>query len=85
MPALPSRSKPGYVAALIALLVAASLAIAQQPVRVATYNIRFFNASVGDERLANLRQVVAALDADIIGLQEIDDRAALETLFDPAQ
>lgn len=70
-------------AVLIGLAVASTVA-AQQPVRVATYNIKFFKSSVSAPRLANLKEVVAALDADIIGLQEIDDRAALERLFDTA-
>ncbi len=72
------------------------MAPAQTPVTVATYNIEWFTVS-GDgctgrdeanqhgTRLQRLRNVIAAMDADIIGLQEICDRTALEALFDPTQ
>jgi hypothetical protein len=56
-------------------------------VRVATYNIQFLSADVvhqGD-RLDQLREVIALLDADVIGLQEIADRAALALVFPPAE
>jgi endonuclease/exonuclease/phosphatase family metal-dependent hydrolase len=58
----------------------------QQQVRVASYNIKFLSTNVqtqGD-RLQKLRQVIDLLDADVIGLQEIDDRAALNLVFPPA-
>ena len=59
---------------------------AQQNVRVATYNIMFLNANVDQQgdRLEKLKEVIALLDADVIGLQEIDNRAALERVFPPA-
>jgi exonuclease III len=56
---------------------------AQQQVRIASYNIKFFDTQVSPARLDNLRNVISELDADIIGLQEIDDRAALAALFNP--
>ena len=56
-------------------------AVAEQLVRVATYNIKFLNSDIGDSRLEHLRSVIDELDADVIGLQEIDDRAALRKIF----
>lgn len=58
---------------------------AQEVTRVATYNIKFFESDVATEgnRLDNLREVVSLLNADVIGLQEIRDREALELLFPP--
>ena len=55
--------------------------------RVATYNIKFLSTSVANEgnRLEKLRSVIQGLDADVMGLQEIADRAALYLLFNPAQ
>jgi len=75
------RSRLGFVAALV-IQVLAPFALAQQQVRAATYNIKFLKATISDQRAANLRRVIKTLDADIIGLQEIDDRAALEKVFD---
>jgi len=56
-------------------------------IRIASYNIQFFSTGVVNQgdRLAKLKQVIDLLDANVIGLQEIDDRAALELLFPPAQ
>lgn len=54
-----------------------------QALRIATYNIRFLNAAIPEERAERLRRVVDRLDADVIGLQEIEDRAALERIFSP--
>jgi len=58
----------------------------QETVRVASYNIKFLSTAVQSEgnRLQNLRQVIELLDADVIGLQEIADRAALNLVFPPA-
>ena len=60
---------------------------AQQNVRVASYNIKFLSTDITSEgdRLAKLKQVIALLDADVLGLQEIDDRAALELVFPPTE
>jgi endonuclease/exonuclease/phosphatase family metal-dependent hydrolase len=77
-----------FVVSTVALLfVSIAPAAAQQAVRVASYNIKFLSTNVSSQgdRLAKLQQVIARLDADVIGLQEIADRAALELLFPPAQ
>jgi hypothetical protein len=63
------------------LAAAASISLAEETVRIATYNVRFLNAGIGEDRLEHLWQVVENLDADVIGLREIDDRAALELAF----
>ena len=39
---------------------------------------------IAGDRLTKLRALVSLLDADVIGLQEIADRAALALLFPPA-
>lgn len=71
--------------ALAALLLPSAKLDAAQRVRVATYNIQFLKSTISDERAQRIRQVIAALDADVIGLQEIDDRAALERVFSPKE
>jgi endonuclease/exonuclease/phosphatase family metal-dependent hydrolase len=71
---------------VLSLLVLTSTAWAQDQVRVASYNIKFLSTNVqtqGD-RLQKLREVIDLLDADVIGLQEIDNRAALQLVFPPA-
>jgi hypothetical protein len=51
------------------------------------YNIKFLSTEVVNQgdRLSKLREVMEALDAHVIGLQEIADRAALEHVFPPAE
>ena len=83
------------LAALVLLGLCAEAARAEH-LRVATYNIKFFsvrNSPCGrlpvedvrtqGTRLEKLREVIRLLDAQVIGLEEIDDRQALEQLFDP--
>ncbi|MFM1919785.1 MAG: putative exported protein Endonuclease/Exonuclease/phosphatase domain, partial [Candidatus Hydrogenedentota bacterium] len=66
------------------------LAHAATPVRVASYNIKqlsgndercFANVTGQGDRLSKLLSVIESLDADIIGMQEISDRDALELIF----
>jgi len=54
---------------------------AQEQIRIATYNIKFLNKDINNSRQDKLKEVIRHLDADIIGLQEIDDRDALEKIF----
>lgn len=72
-------------AALTAFVLGVLPASAQQNVRVASYNIKFLSTDVTSQgdRLAKLHQVIARLDADVIGVQEVADRAALELVFPP--
>lgn len=55
--------------------------LGEERIRIATYNIKFLNKNISTERLKHLKDVIKHLDADIIGLQEIDDRQALEGVF----
>lgn len=76
-----------YVHQLVALLslCMASHGLAQeQVVRLATYNIRFLDATKiasQDDRLEKLQDVIKLLDADIIALQEIADTDSLRQVF----
>jgi endonuclease/exonuclease/phosphatase family metal-dependent hydrolase len=72
-----------FIGSLLLLLLLATPAAAQQGIRVASYNIKFLSTDVASQgdRLSRLRQVVALLNADVIGLQEVADRAALELVF----
>lgn len=74
------------IAFLTALLLAPDSVSAEQAVRIATYNIKFLSINVQNQgdRLVKLRRVVELLEADVIGLQEIGDRAALELVFPPS-
>jgi endonuclease/exonuclease/phosphatase family metal-dependent hydrolase len=59
---------------------------AETAVRIATYNIKYLNSNVGDpnrygDRLAKLQEAIRLLEADVVALQEIDDRDALRTVF----
>ena len=73
-----------FLTILVVRVLSAS-AFSQERIRVATYNIRFLKTAVSSQgdRLAKLREVITRLDARIIGLQEIDNRAALQLLFPP--
>lgn len=71
---------------LLVLSFLGPAAHSQQNVRVATYNVKFLDAAqLGNQgnRQEKLKQVISELGADVIGLQEIDDRAALERIFSP--
>lgn len=62
--------------------------VAQTEVRAATYNIRFLDVAelpTQGGRADSLKKVIRLLETDVIGLQEIDDRPALEAIFDPAE
>lgn len=68
---------------LTVLLVVSAASAQEQVVRVASYNIKFLSDAVtgqGDRR-AKLLDVINQLEADVIGLQEIKDRAALNLIF----
>lgn len=74
------------VVALIALFLLPIPTNGQETIRIATYNIKFLDAaklpSEGD-RQEKLQEVIERLNANVIALEEIDDRAALEAIFDP--
>lgn len=76
------------VLATVTLLFLVPVGLGQeQVVRVASYNIKFLSTAVtgqGDRR-AKLQEVIDRLEADVIGLQEIKDRAALDLFFPSSQ
>lgn len=49
--------------------------------RVMTYNLEWFNQGASEERLANIRSVLQNTAPDIVGLQEIEGKAALLKVF----
>lgn len=49
--------------------------------KVATYNVYWLDADISEARKTRLQQIIADLDADIIGFQEIQSRAALENIL----
>ncbi len=73
-----------YTKTGLALLLTLGLSplVNAQELRIATWNIQYLNAEDRPERLSDVRNVINAIDADVIALQEIDDRAALEAVFD---
>jgi len=86
-----------HTVALLLLLLAA-LPGAAEPVRVATWNIRFLSSETLNcqglrmtdvreqgARLANLRAVVDALAPHAVAVQEVRDRAALALVFPPPE
>jgi|GEM_PF-910659 len=82
---MPTRRVPILLVALVALVSCASAQDAT--VRVATYNIKFLSVELDDGspdnvlRKARLLNVIRELNADVIGLQEIKDFDALDTVF----
>ena len=68
-------------------LLCVTTALWSARVSVATYNIKFLSTEVVNQgdRLSKVREVIEALDAHIIGLQEIVDRAGLELVFPPTE
>src|SRR5690606_36891665 len=55
--------------------------------RVMTYIIQFLNrqsAKQGD-RIEKLRKIIVDIDPTIVGVQEVEDRAAMELVFPPAE
>src|SRR5215213_10385667 len=75
-----------FVTLLIFGMVPATQA-QNQTIRVATYNIEWFGAPghpSAPERIPRLQAVIAALNADVIGMEEIADRASLRQIFPEA-
>lgn len=80
----PVRLVPLLVGVFFVLSTASQVA-AQTTITVATYNIRFLDTDKLPNqapRKQRIKDVLDQLNADVIGLQEIDDRRALEAVFD---
>lgn len=54
------------------------------PLRIASYNVKYLNACVNYVRENSLRETLSLLNADVIAIQEVKDRRALEYFFDPS-
>ncbi|MCW5935804.1 MAG: endonuclease/exonuclease/phosphatase family protein [Fimbriimonadaceae bacterium] len=74
--------------ALVSLLAATSChdqsraqATPRATARVATYNIEWFSEGASPSRINRLKSVVQNLNADVIALQEIQSRKALQQVF----
>ncbi|WP_165741876.1 endonuclease/exonuclease/phosphatase family protein [Candidatus Thiosymbion oneisti] len=72
------------------LLVSCSVAAEPPTLRLATWNLEHLAAAVGagcrprsEADYARLRRHARRLNADLIALQEVEDRAAVARLFDP--
>jgi len=72
---------------IVVVLALSTFVFSQERIRVSTYNIKFLNTNVTSQgnRLDKLREVITRLDARIIGLQEIKNRAALQLIFPPQE
>ncbi|MCC6403091.1 MAG: endonuclease/exonuclease/phosphatase family protein [Fimbriimonadaceae bacterium] len=53
--------------------------------RAMTYNIEWFSEDANPVRVANLKAVLADVKPDIVGMEEIQSRKALEQVFDTKQ
>ena len=77
-------------ATLLALFSIASLSVAQTPfppkqsdyTRVMTYNIQWFHANDDEKRIANIKQIFDEVKPNIVCVQEIEGKAALQQIFD---
>lgn len=70
-----------HIGAVLTLLGGVPLLWADQPIRIATYNIQHFKVEQAAGRLDRLTQVLEHIQPDLVGMQEISNRAALEQLF----
>ncbi len=57
--------------------------VCAHPIKIATYNIYFLDDGISPERKAHLQQVLADLDADVIGFEEIGSLSALTNILSP--
>ncbi len=62
-------------------LLIAVLSASAQEIRVATYNIFFLDETIIAERKQHLQEVMRALNADVIGFQEINSPAGLRNIL----
>ena len=74
-PSFPARHRPA-IALLAALAGLAFLAAPASALKVATWNVIGFTGADSASRNPNLRTVVAALDPDVVQLQELMSSAA---------
>lgn len=72
-----------FLAILLLTIGITQLVLAQdQKIRIATYNVEWFGGKPSTlERIQRLKAVIEKLNSDVIGLQEIKDRATLRQIF----
>src|SRR5687768_7641151 len=75
------------VFSVLSLLCFSALGCAQtvpskSGLRVATYNIEWFSEDANPERIANLKSVIGSIKPDVVGLEEIQSKKALQQVFD---
>lgn len=78
-------SRCSILVAVVSLLFSVAAFGQQAHLRIASYNIKFLDANESASRVTAIKKVIDKLDAHVIALQEIDDRAALEKVFDKAK
>ncbi len=86
---LPWRPLSGCITILSLLACAAppsfpeAADVQTQPgrTRIATYNMEYLTTWIPKERRQNLQETLKSLDADIVAVQEVDDKAALAATF----
>lgn len=56
-------------------------------IRVMTYNIQYFSAKGlnNGNRVSKIKRILADINPDVVAVQEVADRAAMELLFPPGQ
>lgn len=67
----------------LCLIAYTSSATTSENLRIATYNSKFLSACMNKIRVLNYEKVVEALRADVVALQEVRDRLAVERFFSP--
>ena len=66
---------------LLCLLIVTPYAISSENLRLATYNSKFLSACMNKVRVINYQSVINNLNADVVALQEVRDRYAVERYF----
>jgi endonuclease/exonuclease/phosphatase family metal-dependent hydrolase len=67
---------------VLAALGCAQAVPAKTGLRAMAYNIEWFSEEASPERIANLKSVINNVKPDVVGLEEIQSKKALEQVFD---
>ncbi|MCW5939386.1 MAG: endonuclease/exonuclease/phosphatase family protein [Fimbriimonadaceae bacterium] len=74
------------LAFLVAFLACQPVGSSPRPngeVRLMTYNIEWFSEDANPQRVANIKQILNETKPDVVALQEIQSKRALEQIFGP--
>lgn len=71
-----------FVATALCLGVSCIPQTRTDSLRVATYNIQWFSEDAHPERVTRLNSVLRSVNADVVGVQEVQSRKALTQIFD---